>query len=618
MLSRKGYYLIAFFVLQLGVFAKEPHTIEYLYIDSNTGQSSGGHTAIKVGSLVYHFQHYPDKIFRIVRERWSEFRFIYNVIDNRTIRTSKIEVSEETYNLIRDNLNKIYLIQNKHLTNYSNYFNDRILLEAFLEKDQRIRLRGAGYFSDYKKSNQELQMISGMIEAKYGNGYLRKRIDQTKKNLRELRIFIHPLINQTANPKKDEYPFSDETFSEKHINNSHFLEAFLALGEGRELKPQSYFYSDEPEILTDLQREKLISYTKVLENQIIDLVNTERKGAGYSLLVALARYLVIKKSIQENKFYFLDCFDNRHVLVSRKAIQDSAAAAPLQKESFSYYKIMLSNAFSKEKFDEFDYNMLEDSANRHAEMKKGVFGFEPIRTTYEKLLPYKEKEVSISAPMSYSGIELSNLLDSAKAKEKMYLEKLQKIYDYDLFLRNCTTEIFDTLNSFFIHGKNESKFRLGGYIRGRDALVFVPFYSSFEVNRKYKLHKIEDLFSYRRLKIKEMMKTENSAKVFLRESNIFTSSIYKRNPDDSLFIFFTDENIFPRPIFGVFNFIAGFAETIYGIVLLPFDKGERFIKGMQGMFFSIPEIFFFNIRKGTFTYVDKTDLPEDLLKEETE
>ncbi|MBE7412613.1 MAG: hypothetical protein L6Q54_10160 [Leptospiraceae bacterium] len=613
-LKMKGYFLIAFFILQVSISAKEPFKIEYLYIDSNTGQSSGGHTAIKVGNLVYHFQHYPDKIFRIVREKWSEFRFIYNVIDNRTIRSNQIEVSQETYNLIRDNLNKTYLIQNKHLTNYSNFFNDRILIEAFQEKDHRIRLRGAGYFSEFKKQSSDLNFISNLIEKKYGSQFITKKIKFVKNNIRNIKIFIHPLKNEIASPKKNEYPFSEETFSEVFINNSHLLEAFLAIDERRELKPQSFFYADDLK-LTDKDIEKMNLYSKNLENQIVELVNFDRKGSGYSLLVALARYLVIKKSIQENRLYFLDCFDSRHSLISRKAIRASLEIHPLQKETFSYYKVLKEKIFVKEEFDEFDYSMLEDSANRHNEMIKGVVGFEPIRTTYEKLLPYKEKEIQIFSPTIYSDEEVSEFHKIAKFKEEEYLKKIQQIYNYDLFLRNCVTEIFDTLNSYFIHGEKESKFRLGGYIQGKDTLVFVPFISSFKVSKTYKIHKLEDLFSYRRLKVKQMKETENSIKVFFRESNIFTSSFYKRNPEDSFFIFFTDEEILPRPIFGVVNFFAGIAETLYGVVLLPFDRGETFVKGIKGMFFSVPEIFFINIRKGTFTYIDKSDLPEDFLKE---
>ncbi len=615
-MKKKGCATALFFILLFPTFAKEPRVIEYLYIDSNTGQSSGGHTAIKVGSLVYHFQHYPDKIFRIVRESWNEFRFIYGVIDNRTIRSSKIEVSDHTYNLVRDNLNKIYLIQNKHLTNYSNFFNDRVLLEAFKDKENLIKLRGAGYFSEYKKNNPDLAILSKLIEEKHGQGFVNRKIDEARKKIRYFKIFINPLKNRTENPRKDEFPFSDETFSENHINTIHFNEAFHILKEGNDLKPQSYFMSEEPKTLSDTQREKFISYSKEIESQITDLVNSHRKGAGYSLLVAIARYMVVKKSIQESKLYFLDCFGSRHVLVSRKAIQDSVSAFPLQKESFAFYKIMLEKIFQKDNFDEFDYGLLEDSANRHAEMNKGIYGFEPIRTTYERLLPYKEKEIQFEMPAGYSENEIEVLLQLAKEKEELYLRKLQKIYDYNLFSRNCVTEIFDTLNSFFEHGKIESKFRLGGYIDGKDSFVFVPFYSSHAVNRKYKIHKIEDFYSYRRSKLKEMKITENNIKVFLRESNIFTSSFYKRNPDDSFFIFVTDDNILPRPIFGLVNFAAGVAETLYGIIMLPFDKGDHFLKGVQGMFFSLPEIFFFNIRKGTFTYIDRSDLPKNFLEEE--
>ena len=45
-------------------------------MDANTGQSSGGHTGLKIGQYIYHFQYFDDKIFHIVRENWNEFKYI--------------------------------------------------------------------------------------------------------------------------------------------------------------------------------------------------------------------------------------------------------------------------------------------------------------------------------------------------------------------------------------------------------------------------------------------------------------------------------------------------------------------------------------------------------------
>ena len=45
--------------------------------------------------------------------------------------------------------------------------------------------------------------------------------------------------------------------------------------------------------------------------------------------------------------------------------------------------------------------------------------------------------------------------------------------------------------------------------------------------------------------------------VYLRESNVLTSTIYRRNPDDSVFLFFTDDAVPPRPVFGALQLRVG-------------------------------------------------------------
>ncbi len=46
---------------------------------------------------------------------------------------------------------------------------------------------------------------------------------------------------------------------------------------------------------------------------------------------------------------------------------------------------------------------------------------------------------------------------------------------------------------------------------------------------------------------------ENPLRVYLRESKTLTSTIYPRTPDDSFFLFFTDDAAAPRPNLGALN-----------------------------------------------------------------
>jgi len=80
--------------------------------------------------------------------------------------------------------------------------------------------------------------------------------------------------------------------------------------------------------------------------------------------------------------------------------------------------------------------------------------------------------------------------------------------------------------------------------------------------------------------------------------------LYMRRNEDTPFIFFTDDARLLRPIFGVTNLLWGAANGIGGLFTLPIDGGERFYQGLRGMFYSLPELFFSNIRKGTYGFAE--------------
>ena len=49
--------------------------------------------------------------------------------------------------------------------------------------------------------------------------------------------------------------------------------------------------------------------------------------------------------------------------------------------------------------------------------------------------------------------------------------------------------------------------------------------------------------------------------------------------------------------------LTGLGASVAGVVALPFDRGRTFWAGLKGIVFSLPELFFVNIRKGSFDYV---------------
>jgi hypothetical protein len=97
-----------------------------------------------------------------------------------------------------------------------------------------------------------------------------------------------------------------------------------------------------------------------------------------------------------------------------------------------------------------------------------------------------------------------------------------------------------------------------------------------------------------------MRQDENALWVFLRESNVVTSTLYRVQPRDSIFLFFTDDLVAPRPLFGAVNLVTGLAASAIGLTTWPLDGGETLWAGLRGTLFSLPELVFHNIRKGSF------------------
>ena len=99
-----------------------------------------------------------------------------------------------------------------------------------------------------------------------------------------------------------------------------------------------------------------------------------------------------------------------------------------------------------------------------------------------------------------------------------------------------------------------------------------------------------------------MYERENPLLVSLRESNTLTSNVYRHNDRDPFFIFFTDGAAFLRPLQGAVNLLAGLGQAVAGILLLPVDGGAHLVSGTKATVFSLPELVFVNIRKGSMTY----------------
>jgi len=198
-----------------------------------------------------------------------------------------------------------------------------------------------------------------------------------------------------------------------------------------------------------------------------------------------------------------------------------------------------------------------------------------------------------------SGVALA----SVRARERDYSARVDRLHRYGLVSQNCVTAILETLNDEFSDSPGGSRRALGGIVEGQGSLAFIPFVSAAQVDSRYRVVGRHDVISYRHQRLREMREQESAFWLTLRESNTFTATSYQRGERDSFFIFFTEDSIWLRPLFGAANLLAGLGETIWGLAKLPVDRGRTLVSGLKGTVMSLPELAFANIRKGSNDWV---------------
>ncbi|WP_374087859.1 hypothetical protein [Methylomicrobium lacus] len=627
-------------------------TFNYLYIEASEGNSSGGHAAIQFADDIYHYQHVDSGLIRLFRQEKADFHFLYRYLQNRPLHLSRIEVGEDTLDLLKDQFKWQFLTQERQFKLLDDLHRDRIFIRhllhrltaepAWLDTDAALvlRLKGVGLFypepghqpqyTDNELARQQslgIQSLRRKIEQRHGTGFLQSRRAQVEAQIKALAPSRWPALNTNSSAEK--FPASLYSFSESYADSLTALFALKALLDARPLQSAALVLTHQPAFkISEAERRSLRQLRDDLETGLIKAIASNRPDWGYAALVNLARYLALESSLQSGYWAFIDDFaETGEWLSPDQYLDHQAQLRILIRDAGASWQKIRQSAASRPRLGEAEYSQIEMAANRYNELLKSE---QPRDFRYQGQQALPSKSIGFPAgPLpNLTKAQLTTALSALDRLEHSLFETLKQSHRYDLITRNCVTELFRTIDQAMSAPLRagdksaipealtikESEKRLGGYVP--IPYHFIPFVSYQAVQNRYRVLESRDLDSYRSIELAKLKTRQNELLTALRESNIVSSSLYQYNPDDALFVFFTDDNLLLRPLFGAVNTAAGIGQSVYGLFSWPLDSGKNLRSGATGILMSLPEIFFFNMRKGSYKYLSfkqlaDADLPDD-------
>lgn len=616
----------------------------YLYIEASEGNSSGGHSAIQFGDEIYHYQHVDSGLIRLFRQEKTGFHFTYRYLQNRPMHLSRIEVSEDTFDLLKDQFKWQFLTQERQFKLLDDLHKERLFIRHLLQKAtvddaavdadvaSALRLKGVGLFypepgrqrqqTDSKLTKQQslsVQRLRQKVAQRYGPDFLQHRRALIEAQIKTLSPSHWPAINPDSTGEK--FPAAIYSFTERYSDYLTALFAIKALIEAPPLQEDALLLTNQPAFkVSEAERPVLQALRNDLETSLVKALDSNRPDWGYAVLVNMARYIAIDASLQSGYWVFIDDFaeDSERVRPDQY-LEHSAQIRLLTGDAKAALNQVRLSAASHQHLSEAEYSQIEMAANRYIELLNSEQHHD-FRYNGEKTLPTKSIGFPEGPVPNLTPEQLTTALSALDNIENSLFETLRQSYRYDLLSRNCVTELFRTINQALLKpyrsGEKiadlealtikESEKRLGGYVE--IPYNFIPFVAYQSVLDRYQVTESRDLDSYRGLELAKLTASQNDPITALRESNILSSRLYQYNPDDALFVFFTDDHVLLRPVFGLVNAVAGIGQSVYGVFSWPLDSGKNLQSGATGILMSLPELFFFNMRKGSYKYLSFSQL----------
>jgi len=575
-----------------------------LYIDSAVDDAAGGHTAARLGDTVFHYQYLADGLFLLVNDPWEGFRQRYNDLQNRSFTLSRVPLSRESFDLIRAHFFSRYVLQERRLRLLEQLTEEYELLLRLATGKDTLALEGLGLFSETHAGEPHALALKRLVADRFGETWL--------SDYRHV-VTAEPVGSVVRETAAAEQSVDTPAQTDRPSGWCIRLRELLALREALVLLDEARALADDALLtaagnggpLTDRERAVGEEFRRELADTVLTLLASSRPDKGTALLVQMARYQALGRSLDGGTLFTLDPFSGQAQRVPPAALTPNDGGEVALRAARQKLAALRETFVANADVRDLAYSRIEAAQGRLSELERALRQGTPARSEEGSLLPSKSRPVRTG--LQGTSEEFSRAAVAAALDRDRSWADLKKHYRYNLFTRNCVTELVRDVNASFA-SLEQSQERLGGALEPGESFSFIPFRLPAVVQAAFPTAETQFLPSYR-LRQLDRLYERSGPLVWLRESNTLTSTLYTPDrAEDSVFLFFTDDVVAPRPLLGALNLLYATAHAAGGLLLAPVDRGALLTQALHGMLYSLPEIAFFNIRKGSFRIAP--DAPE--------
>ncbi|MDX2167341.1 MAG: hypothetical protein SF182_09770 [Deltaproteobacteria bacterium] len=563
-----------------------PVTVDYLAVEANEGYAAGGHVALRLDDTVYHLQNADDGLLRLTRDPTLAFRLQYALFENRPIHVTRLAVDPATADRLRSALTERVMREAADSARLAALDADVALFAALAQDSGTLRLpvRAAAYFRFAPQAPGDNAAVAAVRErflASAGAGALVRRSAALRAQLAALPL--RPADDDTWDWA------AAATASTRVRELAEQITALEILAAAPPLRADALLADPGAPPLSPAERAALTATAVQMRGGLAALPDSPRPDWGYALLLGLARLTAIEASLAAGEIRVLDAWpagDVAPALPPARVRADFFAA--LDAQTASVLARERATCLGGARCAAYDYARLESALNRRADLLRAVHDGTAPRGSPDLLPPERRlwRDDLALAPHPAAAADLGAARHAALAAR----EALARQRGYRLVTRNCVTELLALLDA------------ADGRAPARPAWQAIPFVSADALAAQFPVVRRETWPSLR------AAAPQATWSAWLAEHTTLTAAGYRPSGRDSTFLFFTDDTVAARPLFGAANLAVGLADGTVGLATWPFDGARRLTAGFKGALFSLPELAFVSLRKGTSAYVTEEEV----------